>query len=126
MSDKLQQVIDLLLALSQTPSTPTCVPDASPVQAKAAPPTCFAIVIATNGFIFIGNTTVSDDRVVVSPIPGHRTGALRLWGTTKGLGELVAGGPTSKTVIDEIDSDVILTLPHVLAVIPCDSTKFRK
>jgi len=54
------------------------------------------IVVLTQGF------------VVAGLVEEHTTGALtiyaasviRLWGTTKGLGELAFNGPTQKTVLD--------------------------
>lgn len=120
MNNNLQQVLQLLLAMNQDQSNAT----ANTAADTGSPE--FAIVIATNGFIFIGDVNAGADCVKVSPRAGHRTGALRYWGTQKGLGELVANGPTSKTVIDEISSPVVIQRQHCIAWIPCHAAKFTK
>lgn len=65
------------------------------VPADQAPPSEWRIVIAQRGWVFVGrwqqdgeNVTLTDAKVI------------RVWGTTKGLGELALNGPTAKTVLD--------------------------
>lgn len=55
----------------------------------------FAIVVADRGFVYVGRVEHDGEWCIV-------TGAknIRYWGTTKGLGELALGGPTSSTKLD--------------------------
>lgn len=54
------------------------------------------IVVLDKGFVFYGDFWVANGWI-------HITNALniRVWGTTKGLGELALTGPTSSTVLDQ-------------------------
>jgi hypothetical protein len=53
------------------------------------------IIVADKGFVFVGNVQNDEDGIVTLTNAKN----IRIWGTTKGLGELV-NGPTSKTVFD--------------------------
>ena len=70
------------------------------------------IVVADRGFVYVGKTIIEGDYV-------RMTGArnIRIWGTTKGLGEIV-GGPTSKTQLDEV-GEVLLPIRAVIHFIKC-------
>lgn len=53
------------------------------------------IAILQRGWVFVGRLdSIGDDRVLTDAF------VIRQWGTTKGLGEIAKGGPTSKTVLD--------------------------
>jgi len=54
------------------------------------------IVVADRGWVFVGDCTDEDD----GSITIQNAKNIRIWGTKKGLGELV-NGATSKTVTDE-------------------------
>lgn len=54
------------------------------------------IVVLDRGFVYVGAVTFDDDNAFVIIKKAHN---IRIWGTTKGLGELVSG-PTSQTKID--------------------------
>lgn len=54
----------------------------------------YKIVVLDRGFVYVGAVTIADDFVTI-----RNAKNVRVWGTTKGLGEL-AKGPTSKTVTD--------------------------
>jgi hypothetical protein len=58
--------------------------------------TGFAIVVLDRGFVYVGDVTCDDQWCVIKNAKN-----IRVWGTTKGLGELVSG-PTSKTVLDDV------------------------
>ena len=55
------------------------------------------IVVLQRGWVAIGNrevTTNGDYRL-------RNAAHIRVWGTSKGLGEIAEGGPTAKTVLDK-------------------------
>lgn len=54
------------------------------------------IVVLDRGFVYVGATKIEGDFVIIQNALN-----LRVWGTTKGLGELVSG-PTTKTVTDKV------------------------
>lgn len=54
------------------------------------------IIVVDNGFVFVGNTySIENETLVI-----HDARNIRVWGTSKGLGEL-RNGPTSSTVLDD-------------------------
>ncbi len=71
------------------------------------------IVIADRGFVWAGLTTVDGD---FCRIENARN--LRIWGTTKGLGEL-ADGPLSSTKIDHVGT-VDVPMRAVIGFIKCN------
>lgn len=56
------------------------------------------IVVLDRGFVYVGEVVTDKDWVYV-----EKTQNIRVWGTEKGLGQLVQG-PTSKTVLDPVGS----------------------
>ena len=54
------------------------------------------IVVLQRGWVVLG-TLVSEtpDKVTL-----ENTSVIRIWGTTKGLGEIAANGPTKNTILD--------------------------
>ena len=73
------------------------------------------IVIAQSGWVFIGE---------VSPNPAKGTvrltdaSVIRVWGTTKGVGEISLRGPTKATVLDPC-GEVVIPLTSVVAELTC-------
>lgn len=54
------------------------------------------IVVAQRGWVLVGDYSIEgDDEIVLT-----NASVIRIWGTTKGLGELALSGPTSKTILD--------------------------
>lgn len=66
------------------------------------------IVIAQRGWVFIGQVTELDEHFLIQDCQN-----IRRWGTTKGLGEIAANGPTTNTILDEMGTVTI----HKLSVI---------
>lgn len=67
-----------------------------------------AICVLREGFVLIGFLKTTDGETSFHLSQGK---VIRLWGTTKGLGELV-NGPTPNTVLDDIPATVTLwTIP---------------
>lgn len=82
------------------------------MSTKTAQPT---IVVADKGFVFVGHAETDADGNVT--ITGARN--VRVYGTTKGLGELRLG-PTAKTVLD--DCGVVRVPRHaVIFTLACES-----
>jgi hypothetical protein len=77
------------------------------------------IVIAPRGWVFVGYTQESEGKLVIS-----NANTIRVWGTTKGLGELVTG-PTSSTKLDSCGV-VRIPIEAVIALIDCEVSAWEK
>lgn len=53
------------------------------------------IVVLDRGWVIVGWVSISGDDVTI-----ERASVVRVWGTTKGIGEIANGGPTKDTVLD--------------------------
>ena len=71
------------------------------------------IVIAQRGWVFQGNVSKDGDTLVID-----NAKCIRKWGTTNGLGQLAAEGPTKNTVLDPM-TKVRLHELAVVATIEC-------
>ncbi len=71
-----------------------------------------AIVVLDRGFVYVGDVTREGDMLAIANAKN-----IRVWGTSKGLGELVKG-PTTKTVLDAVGT-VQAPFRAVITVIPC-------
>ena len=76
------------------------------------------IVVLDRGFVYVGATTVGDEFVTI-----ERAHNIRVWGTTKGLGELVSG-PTSRTRIDKVGT-VKAPLRALISIIDTEAGKWK-
>jgi hypothetical protein len=76
------------------------------------------IVILDRGFVFVGAVAQDGDWLVISDAKN-----VRRWGTTKGLGELAASGPLSKTILDPAGI-VRAPLRAVIGTIDCEPSKW--
>jgi len=65
------------------------------VEETSIEPTEAQIVVAQRGWIFVGDVTETEHDIVITNARN-----IRIWGTTKGLGQL-ANGPLSGTKHDE-------------------------
>lgn len=64
------------------------------------------------GFVYVGEVTEFPDRILIKNAKN-----IRVWGTTKGLGEL-ANGPTAATKLDVV-GDVLAYRHAVIHMILC-------
>jgi hypothetical protein len=78
----------------------------------------FKIVVLDRGFVYAGTVQVANDFVTI-----HHAMNIRVWGTTKGLGELV-NGPLPKTVLDATGT-VRAPLRALIALIDADGAKWH-
>ena len=76
-----------------------------------------AILVADRGFVWVGDVRQSGGQHIIT-----RAAQVRLWGTTRGLGELVTG-PTPNTKLDHVGR-VIVPDRAVIAVIPAEDVKW--
>lgn len=60
-------------------------------------PTTKQIVILNRGWVVVGDYSESEDKMECTLT---KASVVRVWGTTKGLGELAENGPTSSTKLD--------------------------
>jgi hypothetical protein len=79
----------------------------------------FQIAVLDRGFVYVGDITSDEDWVYIKNARN-----IRLWGTTKGLGELRLG-PTAKTVHDEM-GEVKASRRALLHLIATDKAKWHK
>lgn len=56
----------------------------------------FGIVVAERGWVFVGDIDDYSEECII-----YNAKNIRKWGTSHGLGELAAEGPTEKTVLDD-------------------------
>ena len=69
------------------------------------------IVVLQRGWVAVGVYSLEGERAKLS-----KAHFVRRWGTTQGLGEIAAGGPTQKTVLDRAPDIEFHTLTEVLNI----------
>lgn len=77
------------------------------------------ITILQRGWVCVGRYIKSGDERRL-----ENASVIRLWGTSKGLGEIATGGPTSSTKLDPAGTVRFHALAEV-ASIDCDSEKWK-
>jgi hypothetical protein len=76
------------------------------------------IVVLDRGFVYVGDVSIDRDFVVIEHAKN-----IRVWGTTKGLGEL-RGGPLSNTTLDDVGT-VRAPVRALIHLIDVDSGKWN-
>ncbi len=78
------------------------------------------IVILQRGWVMVGRfeRNGSDCKL-------HNASVIRVWGTTKGLGEIAANGPTNKTVLDKTYGVVEFDYLTVVASVSVAEDKWK-
>lgn len=77
------------------------------------------IVVLHRGNIVVGRYEQENDNEVVITNPS----VIRRWGTTRGLGEIAAGGPTPETVLDPCGTVRVHPLA-IIMTIDCEAQKW--
>ena len=72
-----------------------------------------AIVILTAGHVWIGDVVTDGDWVCIA-----NGNVIRRWGTSKGLAQLAAEGPTPNTKLDML-GDAQAPMSALIGIIPC-------
>lgn len=78
------------------------------------------IAILQRGWVFVGKFQKYGSACKLTDAAN-----IRAWGTTKGLGELAEGGPTSNTKLDKVN-DVSFHELGIVALIDCDDKVWKK
>jgi len=76
------------------------------------------IVVLHRGWVVVGEVHAEGNEVVID-----KSSCIRRWGTTKGLGEIAQGGPTTKTQLDPMGTVRVHQLAVVLTL-DCVSDKW--
>jgi hypothetical protein len=79
------------------------------------------IVVADRGFVYIGTVTPITEQSAFVEL--NKASNIRIWGTTKGLGELV-NGPTASTKLDHVGS-LKIPMRAVISIINVDQSKWK-
>jgi len=79
------------------------------------------IVILQRGWVMVGRfeRNGSDCKL-------HNASVIRLWGTTKGLGEIAKNGPTDKTILDKCYGIVEFDYLTVVAMVTCEENQWKR
>lgn len=101
----------------QTPSSSTFTPPFNqPYIMSAARDFGISIVIADRGHVWVGPVILADGFATITG-----GAAVRIWGTTNGLGQLAKLGPTINTVLDAVPT-VHVRESAVISYIPCEAS----
>ena len=79
----------------------------------------YAIVVVDRGFVYVGDAEVTSDWCIVTNARN-----IRVWGTTRGLGELALNGPTDNTKLDDVGT-VRIPMRAVISVIDTEQCKWN-
>jgi hypothetical protein len=79
------------------------------------------IVVLQRGWVMVGKFERDGSECKL-----HKASVIRNWGTTKGLGEIAGGGPTSNTKLDPTNGLVEFDYLTVVATIACNESAWAK
>lgn len=77
------------------------------------------IAILQRGWVMVGYFSREGNDCTLT-----QASVIRVWGTTKGLGEIVLGGPTSSTKLDKTGTAQFDYLT-VVALLNCEESKWK-
>ena len=80
----------------------------------------YRIAVLDRGFVFVGKVMNDDEFTYI-----EEAQSVRVWGTTKGLGQLAKEGPQQNTKLDPCPN-VKVSNKAVLFLMECDRSKFHK
>jgi hypothetical protein len=82
------------------------------------------IFVMERGFVLVGIPEQDKDDFLFWKLA--HCGVIRLWGTTRGLGQLAVEGPQGKTVIDREPDGTAISKNAIYRRIPCDMRSWQK
>lgn len=77
------------------------------------------LVVLQRGWVMVGEFSRDGDMCRLT-----RAACVRIWGTTRGLGQIASDGPTRKTKLDKCP-DVQFHILTSIMTIQCDSEKWK-
>jgi hypothetical protein len=80
----------------------------------------YKIVVLQRGWVMVGKLEKQGSECKL-----HSASVIRNWGTTKGLGEIATGGPTSSTKLDKCGGVVEFDYLTVVATIAVNEDKWK-
>lgn len=80
----------------------------------------YKIVVLQRGWVMVGKLEKNGSECKL-----HDASVIRNWGTTKGLGEIAMGGPTSSTKLDKCGGVVEFDYLTVVATIAVNEAKWK-
>lgn len=80
----------------------------------------FAIAVLDRGFVYVGDVEVDSTWCII-----RNARNVRIWGTTKGLGELANSGPTPKTILDDTGT-IRAPIRSLIFLIETEPNKWKK
>ena len=80
------------------------------------------IVILQRGNVVVGRLSADKDNKDMMVL--GNSAVIRRWGTTKGLGQIASGGPTSGTVLDKTPT-IRFHVLTTIAIIDCEVSKWE-
>ena len=80
----------------------------------------YKIVVLQRGWALVGKFEEDGNRCKL-----HQASVIRNWGTTKGLGEIAEGGPTSSTKLDKCNGLVEFVILTMVLNIAVDGDKWK-
>jgi hypothetical protein len=80
-------------------------------------PTKKQIVVLQRGWVVVGDISRDEKEVSIS-----NASVIRIWGTSKGLGEIAENGPTDKTKLDKCPPVTV----HPLSIVLCMNVNEEK
>lgn len=84
----------------------------------------WSIVILDRGHVLVGDVTVKGlSGGCGGWIETRNASVVRIWGTTRGLGQIAREGPTTETVLDPIGV-IRSPINALIGVVDCDETKW--
>lgn len=88
------------------------------VSFPAAVPGDIQIVVADRGFVYIGKVEITSEYTIL-----RKAQNIRIWGTSRGLGELVSG-PREQTKLDPVGT---VRIPNraVISIIDVEQSKWK-
>lgn len=78
------------------------------------------IVVLQRGWVMVGRLERDGDECIL-----HDAAVIRRWGTTRGLGEIAADGPTDSTQLDPCYGEVRFHILTVVAMIAASEERWR-
>lgn len=78
-----------------------------------------AIVVLDRGFVYVGKTVTDGDFCTITEARN-----IRVWGTSKGLGQLALKGPQDKTELDPVGT-VKAPMRSVISIISTEDSKWK-